>query len=224
LLPSGREGKVRKIYNGIDLSRFQPRARAQRAENTVKLLSVGDLVEPKGFEYLIKACKSLKERGYTVRCRIIGGRLAAESNYYIELMKLHKALSLEREVVFLGRQPFDRVLEEYQDAEIFVLPAVTAKHGGRDITPNALIEAMAMKLPVVSTLSGAIPEIVENGVSGILLPPRDEEALVQAIVGLVGNESLREQLGNHARKSVEERFDIGKNISDFVTLFTRGVC
>jgi glycosyltransferase involved in cell wall biosynthesis len=224
LLPDGSGGKVRRIYNGIDLSRFQPRCRVLRPDAGVNLLSVGDLVEPKGFEYLIKACKSLKERGHPVRCRILGGRLAAESNYYIELMKLRKALALEDDVHFIGRQTFDRVLEEYQNAEIFVLPAVTAKHGGRDITPNAVIEAMAMKLPVVSTLSGAIPEIVENGVSGILLPPRDEEALVQAIVGLIENESLREQLGNNARKRVEERFDIGKNVSDFVTLFTRGVC
>jgi colanic acid/amylovoran biosynthesis glycosyltransferase len=224
LLPAGSGGKVRRIYNGIEISRFQPRRRVPRPDACLSLLSVGDLVEPKGFEYLIRACKILKERGTMFKCRIIGGRLAAESNYYIELMKLRKALSLEEEVVFLGRQTFDRVLEAYQDADIFVLPAVTAKHGGRDITPNAVIEAMAMKLPVVSTLSGAIPEIVENGVSGILLPPRDEEALVQAIVGLIENESLREQLGNNARKRVEERFDIGKNVSDFVTLFTRGVC
>jgi len=224
LLPAGSGGKVRRIYNGIDISRFQPRHREPRPDAGVKLLSVGDLVEPKGFEYLIKACKSLKDRGYTVRCRIIGGRLAGESNYYIELMKLRKALALEEEVLFLGRQTFDRVLQEYQDAEIFVLPAVTAKHGGRDITPNAVIEAMAMKLPVVSTLSGAIPEIVENGVSGILLPPRDEEALVQAIIGLSENESLREQLGNNARERVEERFDIDKNVADFVALFTRGLC
>ena len=224
LLPCGMGGKVRKIYNGIDISRFQPRARAPRAENGVKLLSVGDLVEPKGFDYLIRACKILKERGYTVRCRIIGGRLTAEINNYIELMKLRKALRLEEEVLFIGRQPFDRVLEEYQDADIFVLPAVTAKHGGRDITPNALIEAMAMKLAVVSTTSGAIPEIVQNGVSGILLPPRDAGALAATIIQLIENPLFRVELGNNARKRIEERFDSGKNVAHFVGLFRRGLC
>ena len=223
LLPSGAGGKVRKIYNGIDLGRFVPRERASHPETGVKLLSVGDLVEPKGLEYLMQACRSLKDRGYAIQCEIIGGKVAGEINYYIELMKLQKSLGLQDQVLFLGRQPFDRVLEKYQDADIFVLPAVTAKHGGRDITPNALIEAMAMKLAVVSTTSGAIPEIVENGVSGILLPPRDADALAQAIVGLIENESLRKQFGNYARKRVEERFDISKNVANFVDLFSRGL-
>lgn len=224
LLPSGTEGKIRTIYNGIDLSHFQPHQRVPRPETGVKLLSVGDLVEPKGFEYLIRACKILRERGYTVRCEIIGGKVAAETNYYIELMKLRKALGLEEEVVFLGRQPFHRVLEKYQAADVFVLPAVTAKHGGRDITPNVLIEAMAMKLPVVSTTSGAIPEIVENGVSGILLPPRDADALAATIIRLIENASFRVELGKNARKRIEERFDIGKNVANFVDLFSRGLC
>jgi len=103
-----------------------------------------------------------------------------------------------------------------------VLPAVTASHGGRDITPNVLIEAMAMKLPVVSTFSGAIPEIVDDGLSGLLVHPRDEEALAEAILRLIENPAWAEMLGSNARKKVEERFDIQKNIAQFVSLFTRG--
>jgi glycosyltransferase involved in cell wall biosynthesis len=188
----------------------------------MKVLAVGNLVEPKGFEYLIRASKILRERGFAVKCEIIGGKVVTEMNYYIDLHKLRKRLALEKEVAFLGKQPFYRVLEKYQDADIFVLPAVVASHGGRDITPNVMLEAMAMKLPVISTTSGAISEIVENEVSGILVSPRDEEAIAAAIVRLLTNESLREKLGNNARRRVEERFDISKNIREFVALFETG--
>ena len=76
-----------------------------------------------------------------------------------------------------------------------------------------------MKLPVVSTTSGAIPELVEDGVSGILVPPRDEQALADALVRLLKEPALREALGTNARQRVEERFDIRKNIRAYVTLF-----
>lgn len=223
LLPSGSEGKIRTIYNGIDLNQFQPRNGRQLGGASVKILSVADLVEPKGLEYLIRACNILREQGYIVKCEIIGARVMSEINYYIELKKLRKALALETEVAFLGKQPFERVLEKYGEVDMFVLPAVTARHGGRDITPNALIEAMAMKLPVVSTTSGAIPEVIEHGVSGILVPPRNEEALAEAMIRLLTNESLRIELGSNARKRVEKRFDISKNVAEYVTLFTRAM-
>ncbi|HUK40057.1 MAG TPA: glycosyltransferase, partial [Candidatus Acidoferrales bacterium] len=123
------------------------------------------------------------------------------------------------EIVFLDRQPFDYVLKRYAAADIFVLPGVTASHGGRDITPNVLMEAMAMKLPVVSTISGAIPEVVENGVSGLLVPPHDEQALAGALVRLIQEPGLRQTYGRNGRRRVEERFDVAKNATAFVSLF-----
>jgi len=213
--------KVYIIYDGIDLDRFGPCAYSSRSGKTVRILSGGNLVEPKGFEYLILACKLLKERGYGISCEIVGGRVASETNYHIKILKLHNALDMN-EIVFFGRQSFDYVLKKYEAADIFVLPAVTASHAGRDITPNVLMEAMAMKLPVVTTRSGAIPEVVENGVSGILVPPRDEQALAEALSGLIENDALRETLGRNVRKRVEKRFDINKNVAEFVTLFGQG--
>ena len=76
-----------------------------------------------------------------------------------------------------------------------------------------------MKLPVVSTRSRGIPELVEDGVTGILVPPRDQEALAGAILQLAQDNELRAELGNNGRKRVEERFDIHKNIREFVELF-----
>jgi glycosyltransferase involved in cell wall biosynthesis len=154
-----------------------------------------------------------------VECAIVGGRVANEVNYYIKLRKLQRALGLESAVRFLGAQPFDRVLQHYAEADVFVLPAVTASDGRRDVTPNVLIEAMAMQLAVVSTTSGAIPEIIEDGVSGILVPPGDVAALAAAMARLADDVRLRAELGKNARKRVEQRFDVKRNIGKYVALF-----
>jgi colanic acid/amylovoran biosynthesis glycosyltransferase len=219
LVPPEDRRKIHTIYNGIDLSRFRPAQNRPRNASVIHILSVANIVEPKGLEYLLMACASLRDRDITVRCDIIGGKSAGELNYFIELRKLHRRLALEQQVVFLGHRPLEYVLEKYNQADVFVLPAVVAKHGGRDITPNVLIEAMAMQVPVVSTTSGAIQEIVEDGVSGILVSPRDPEALAQAIIRLRMNPALAAILITNARKRVEERFDIEKNSAKFAALF-----
>ena len=185
-----------------------------------RLLSVATLGETKGLVYLLKSCKALKERGFLFNCEIIGGtHEPLYTNYYLELKKLHRELRLEKLVSFLGAQPFDSVLERYRNADIFILPCVVAEDGSRDITPNALIEAMAMKIPVISTNITAIPEIVEDGISGILVPPNDEYSLAEAIIKLITNDKLRADLGENARKKVEERFGINKNILEYIDLF-----
>ena len=219
LLPPGTDGKIRLVYEGIELDRFQPGIRRTSSDSAARILSVARLVEPKGLEHLLAACKILRDAGHAVRCEIIGGRTHSEMNYYLKLLKLRRTLGLEAEVTFLGAQPFDRVLQRYREVDVFVLPAVQSSDGRRDITPNALIEAMAMQLPVVSTQSGAIPEIVEDGVSGLLVPPGDAAALAQAITRLLNDAALRAQLGRTARKRIEERFDIAKNITAYVALF-----
>jgi glycosyltransferase involved in cell wall biosynthesis len=173
----------------------------------------------KGIEYLVRACRMLKDRGYRIRCEIVGGRQATSVNYYITLQRLRRALALEGDVTFLGAEPFERVVERYQSADVFVLPSVIAADGTGDVTPNVLMEAMAMQLPVVSTRSRAIPEIVEDGVSGVLVPPRDATALADAIMRVMQDRELRVTLSRNARRRVEERFDISKNVRELLVLF-----
>jgi glycosyltransferase involved in cell wall biosynthesis len=196
LLPTGRAQKLHTIYEGIDLDLFHPDEQSTRNDAIVRLLSVARLIEPKGLEHLLGACDILKTKGYMVQCDIIGGRAATEANYALRLQKLRRRLGLEQEVRFLGAQPFAHVLARYKEADIFVLPSVIASDGRGDVTPNVVIEAMAMQLPVVSTWSRGIPEIVEDGVSVTL--------------------------GHNARKRVAERFDINSNIKAFVELFHGG--
>jgi glycosyltransferase involved in cell wall biosynthesis len=212
--------KLHTIYEGIDLKQFEPNSDRQNYSRLTKILSVARLIEPKGLVYLLRACKVLKKSGYLFRCEIIGGpEEPLYTSYYTMLKKLHMKLELDDSVFFLGAQPFNKVLEHYRNTDIFVLPCVVAADGTRDITPNALIEAMAMKLPVISTNMTGIPEVVEDGVSGILIPPNDENALAEAMIKLIENHDLREKLGENARKKIEERFDINKNIVKYVALF-----
>ena len=93
-----------------------------------------------------------------------------------------------------------------------------AANGGRDITPNVLFEAMACGLPVVSTSTGAIPEIVENGTDGLLVPPADPAALAGAVQRLAGDYGLRQALSVNARKKVAEKFNSARNISTLTAL------
>ena len=212
--------KLHVIYNGLRLGQFS-RQREDRTSPVPRILTVARLIEQKGLIYLVKACKILRDRGHSFTCEIIGGpESPLFMNYYVELKKLHRRLQLEDCVFFPGTQRFEQVLEKYREADIFILPSVIAEDGSRDITPNVLIEAMAMKIPVISTTVTGIPEIVENEVSGILVPPNDENALAETIIKLIHDSNLRNELGENARKRIEERFDSNKNIGQYVDLFS----
>lgn len=216
-----REVRIHTIYNGVDLAKLVPGQGERKSGAMTRILCVAALIEPKGLVYLLEACGVLRERGCHVRCEIIGGpEEPLYTNYLIALRKMHRRLKLEDCVVFSGAQPFAKVLQAYRTADVFVLPCVEAQDGHRDITPNALIEAMAMKLPVVSTTITAIPEIVQDGVSGLLVAPRDSKALADVMERLIGDPCLRRELGENARRRVEERFDIHKNIGQYLDLFS----
>jgi glycosyltransferase involved in cell wall biosynthesis len=212
-----RARAVHVIRNGVDLRRFTPAP--PPVNDPPRLLLVGRLTEPKGIDMLLRACARLRDAGQPLACELIGGRVDNEVNHYIALRKLHGALGLDGVVTFTGPLPFDQVLARYRGADVVVLPALEAADGRREITPNVLLEAMAMQRPVVSTPVGGIAEIVEDGVSGLLVPPRDPAALAAALLVLLRDPALRERLGRAGRLRVAERFDISRNIERFVELF-----
>jgi len=222
LLKRKDQTKIHVIYNGIPLEQFNPKRKGKNLSRKIRLLTVATIGETKGLVDLLKACRILMDMGYGLKCEIIGGtHEPLYTDHYQELKKLHNTLRLEASVFFCGAQPFCKVLEKYNTADIFVLPCIIAKDGSNDITPNVLIEAMAMKLPVVSTHITGIPEIVENFVNGILVPPNDPKSIAEAIVILIKNNDLRKELGKKAREKIEERFDINKNVLRYIDLFMR---
>lgn len=213
--------EIHLIYEGLPPEQFHPAIPVENPLKEAHILSVGRLIEPKGLDYLLKACKILKDKGLNFRCKVIGGtEEPLYADYANTLKQLHMELGLEDRVFFAGAQPFTNVIKAYQKADMFVLPCVTAEDGTQDIVPNSIMEAMAMMLPVISTNQTAIPEMIENSVSGILISPKDEHALAEAMICLINDEELRKKLGENARKRIEERFDIRKNIIQYVELFT----
>jgi glycosyltransferase involved in cell wall biosynthesis len=219
LLNSPNGNRIVQIYNGLDLAQLPPISKTTR-RNPITLLSVARLIEQKGLIYLLKACRILIERGYSFRCEIVGG-LEQElyMNYFVQLQTIHRQLQLSNHVFFTGRLNFEDVCKKYSEADIFVLPCVIAEDGSRDIIPNALLEAMAMQLAVVSTTITGVPEIVDDGENGLLVPPANEEALANAIGRLIDQPDLRARLGENARGKIEQTFDISKNIQEYVRLF-----
>jgi glycosyltransferase involved in cell wall biosynthesis len=222
LCPAPETPPVHVIANGLDLSRFTP-VRSRVTPMPLRLLAVGRLVEPKGFVHLLSACDQLRARGLAFTCEVIGGpQDDFDTLTWVELRRVHTALRLETLVCFRGEQPLEEIMRAYERADIFVLPCVRGRDGSHDITPNSLIEAMAMGLPVISTTSGAIPEIVEDGVSGVLVAPGDPGELARAIVQLAVDPASRARLGCAARRKVELQFDASRNARARVALFGNG--
>ena len=210
---------VHRIYEGIDLGNFEPIPPRSGKLCPARILCVARLVEPKGIQHLLHALSILKARGCSFRTEIVGGRVPVEVNHFVEIKRLHRRLGLEEEVAFMGAMPFEDVLDRYRWADLVVLAAVEARDGRRDITPNTLIEAGAMGVPVVSTRSGAIPEIVEDEGSGILVAPGDPDALADAVERLIDDSGLRNRFASRGRQLSEESFDIQRNIKNYMELF-----
>lgn len=200
LCPDG--APIHTIYHGLDLARFAPPS-AVAATALPTILSVGRFVEKKGFPYLIEACRLLKARGHTFRCRIIGQR-----DEQSELVRrLIEEGQLTDTVAIQGGVTQEELRHIYAAATIFALPCLVVDSGDRDGIPNVLAEAMATGLPVVSTNISGIPEIVEDGVNGLLAPEKDAAALAEAIERLLLDPALRQRLGQAARTTITEIFD-----------------
>ncbi len=209
--------KIHRIYNGLNLGEFNC-SYARKTSKKFSLLTVSRVTEQKGIEYLLGACKILKEKKYKFNCEIIGATI--DENYYRKLRGIVNDFGLNDCISFLGPRSLDEIKKCYIKSDILVLPCVIVEQSGnRDITPNTLLEAMAMKLPVVSTNITAIPEIVEDGKDGILVDPGDEHKLAEAIMMLMDAGQFRNKLAENARNKVAERFNIDKNIIQYIKLF-----
>lgn len=193
-------------YHGVDLSRFQA-TEAARREGAPQLLSVGRFCEKKGFPYLIRACHILKERGWRFSCAIVGWGALRE-----QLERLIAELNLASQVSLLAEMTHDRLVGMYREADIFVLPSILAQDGDRDGIPNVLIEAMAMRLPVVSTDVSGIPELVDHMQNGLLVPEKDVTALASAMEILLSRPELRARFGENGRSKVMRQFTLERNI------------
>ena len=202
--------KISYVRHGLDLRPYHPEPIVGNGRPLV--LSVGQLVQRKGFEQLIEGCSILRERGHDFTCQIVG-----QGPLYSELEDLVGRLSLEDTVTLCGALRHEEVIEKYRRATMFVLPCVMSRDGNLDGIPNVLPEAMAMQVPVISTNISGIPELVKDQVNGLLTPPGDNIALADAMARLLDDPALRERLGQNGRQSVVEKFNVELNVRQFAT-------
>jgi glycosyltransferase involved in cell wall biosynthesis len=202
--PSGIR-RLRQIYHGTDLERF--RFGAHGLADPPMILSIGRLVKKKGLDHLIAACGLLRDRGRRFQCRIVAG----SRDLWNELTTQIRDLGLSSSVVIEGPLDQEEVRKLYPQATVFALPCVIADDGDRDGIPNVLVEAAAAGVPIVSTAVSGITELVVDGDTGCLVPPRDPVALGAAIERLLDSPDLRAGLRVRARARVEERFNLRRN-------------
>lgn len=209
------ENKIHVIHYGLNLERFAPSEYNGSRKQPFTILSVSRLVEKKGHKYLLEACNILTKRGISdFICKIIG-----DGSLKKDLEELTIKYGLTNIVQFVGAYPSDEVIISLKEADLFVLPCIVAKDGDMDGMPNALIEAMALAKPVISTHISGIPELIKDG-AGILVPPADSESLAQAIEEIYSMEVKgRERMGQRGHEIVEMEFDIERESKKIKELF-----
>ncbi|MBC7249090.1 MAG: glycosyltransferase [Anaerolineae bacterium] len=208
--------KIYRSYHGLPLSQLP--FRVSEPQTVPLILSVGRLVEKKGFSHLLDACAILRDRGIAFHCMIIG-----EGPERTRLERQRALLGLNDLVSLPGSQPFAEVVTAMRCAAVFVQPSVIAQNNDRDGIPNVVLEAMAMGVPIVSTEVSAIPEVVQHDVTGLLVPQRDAVALAEALARLLSDAALRAHLVRQARRLVQANFDVGRNVVQLRELFAESI-
>ncbi len=215
--------KLHLVYHGIDLSAFaaylgQDCQPGRASENSTPIiLSVGRLVPKKGMGTLIAACAVLRDRGVPFNCQIVGnGPLRSE------MLQQINGLDLMETVTLRGAMTHDELVSLYGQATVFALTPQISDDGDRDGIPNVLVEAMAAGVPVVSTCISGIPELVQDGQTGLLVPPNSPEAAAAAIERLLRDVEIRQRVSGAARKQLKQSFECWESTKAIHALLSEG--
>lgn len=191
LLQEGCEDKKIVVhYSGIDCSKFRYVQRRRVPGESIRILTVGRLVQKKGVAFAIDAVSSLLSMGEKIDYQIVGDGVLREN-----LQRLIEGMGIERQVRLLGWKTHEEVKKLLEESHVLVAPSLTSEEGDQEGIPNVIKEAMASGLPVISTRHSGIPELVVDGVSGLLVPERDAAALSNALAYLIGHPELCNKMG-----------------------------
>ena len=204
LLATGCDVEKLKIHrSGIACDRFVYRQPVVPKERPLRLITVGRLVGKKGIPYALEAVAGLVARGIDVEYRIIGE--GPEKTNCLQIVEAH---GLQNVVQWLGALPQREIIHHLSESDVFIASNVTSPRGDQDAPINTLKEAMATGLPVIATAHGGIPELVEDGVSGFLVPERDPPALQERIEWLLSNPAAWADLAKAGRRQVEQQYNL----------------
>ena len=204
---------VELVYHGLDRGRFPACVTQRRPRDgsspwdPVKILSVGRLVEKKGFDDLLGALARLPPSLAWTLDVVGGGALGAA------LRRQAADLGIAARVRWHGSLPHDRVVELFAGADLFALASRVCADGDRDGLPNVLMEAQLLGAACVATRVSAVPELIEHDINGLLVPPRDSAALADAVECAIVDPALRLRLAEAGRRAVTARFSFEDGVS-----------
>ena len=207
---------VHVLYSGIELNHFEFNEKHLHPQKNVMLVSIGRLVEKKGIRFAIIALSQLIEKGYQVKYTIIGYGPLEE-----ELKALSERLGVKHLVNFTGWLSHEETIRYLNQCHIMLTPSITSKNGDKEGIPNVLKEAMALGLPVVSTLHSGIPELIKNKESGFLIAEGDANALADRIAFLIDHPDTWRKFSRNGRKVIERNYDSIKLNKKLLTYYSR---
>lgn len=211
LLGNDLMDRVEVVYNGVDTERFRP----FESEFFFKMFNlqrdslligyIGQITERKGIEYLVKALPLIRKKTSNFKLLIIGGHKAEDEAYFFKIKEMIKGLSLEKDVYFAG------VVEDVSSAinslDVIVLPSLEER------CSRVLIESLACGKPAIATRVGGTPEIIEDGLNGFLVNPKDPEDIAEAALKLLEDRGLRLMMGKEGRTKAERVFNLRENLN-----------
>jgi colanic acid/amylovoran biosynthesis glycosyltransferase len=206
--------KLSVLHTGVCLAKFAFHARRPLAEEPLRILTVGRLVEKKGLEYALRAVATVRCKYPNLRYEIIG-----EGPLRPALECLIRQLDLGSVVTLRGALNADLVHRSFAESHLYILASVTATDGDQEGIPVSLMEAQACGLPVLSTRHSGIPELVADGGSGFLVEERNADELASRLLDLIENPGAWPAMGERGRRIVEAQFDINALNRDLVELY-----
>lgn len=201
-----RHTHLHLIYHGVDSKRFRP-AEEPASPTRPLIVGVGRYKEKKGFDLLIHACAMLRAAGTPLRCDIIG-----YGEEQVRLQNLIDVHHLQADVRLVPPVNHEQLADILRTAAICVLPCRQTADGDRDGIPNALLEAMACEVPVVSTTVSGIPEVVRSGSNGLLVEPEDSHALAAAMQSILSDHAMGRRLAKNGGDTVRQKFNWRDNM------------
>lgn len=213
-LADGDTDKIYGIYNGIPLERHEEAPVPMTPP--YQLLALGRFDRIKAFDVLLYACKILKDSGLKFQLT-----LAGDGPRRMIFKHLTRKLGLTELVSFPGFIPYNRVSEVFCSADVFVMSSAVHSTGERDGLPTVIMEALMHRLPVVSTDVCGIPEVIQDGVTGLLVPEKNTVALANAIIKMVGDRKSALEMAERGRSLVLREFDQERNAGKILDLYRR---
>lgn len=198
--------KINVIHCGVDTASFSEREE-KKLSNPPVLGALGRMVEKKGFDVLIAACEILKKEGIVFKLQIAGGGPLKD-----ELENLASRLDVMDRIDFMGSISHEDVYDWLKSLDAFVLPCKKDEYGDMDGIPVVLMEAMLSGVPVITTRISGIPELVEDGLTGLLCEPNDALCLTKKIQDLIKNNERRKEFRSSAISKVKADFELSDNV------------